>query len=37
MLGYLNDKIVQYQNPRSKQVADILMDFGLVHLLHHFQ
>ena len=36
MLGDLNANIVQYQNPRSQQVADLLMEFGLVDLLHHF-
>ena len=36
-LGNLNADICQSQNPRSQQVAHLLMEFGLVHLLHHFQ
>ena len=37
VLGDLNAKIGQSQNPRRQQVDDLLMDFGLVHLLHHFR
>ena len=36
-LGYLNADIRQAQNPRSHQVADLLMEFGLAELLHHFR
>ena len=37
MLGDLNADIGQSQKPLSQQVADILMEFGLVDLLHYFQ
>ena len=36
MLGYLNAYIGQYKDPRSQQFADLLMEFGLVDLIHHF-
>ena len=36
VLGYLDAIIGQYQNPHIQQVADLLMEFGLVDLLHHF-
>ena len=35
--GGLNDNIGQSQNPQSHQVADLLIDFGLVDLLLHFR
>ena len=34
VLGDLNADI-QAQNPRSNQVADLLMEFGMVVLYHH--
>ena len=37
VLGYLNADIRQAQNPRSHQVDDLLMEFGLVDILHHFR
>ena len=37
MLGDLNANIGQNQNPCSHLVADLLMEFGLADLLHHFQ
>ena len=37
VLGELNSSIGQAQNPRSQHVADLLMDFGMADLLHHFQ
>ena len=37
MLGDLNADIGQYQNLRIQQVADLLMEFGLVDLLNHFR
>ena len=37
VLGDLNADIGQYQNPHSHQVADLLMNFGLVDLLNHFR
>ena len=36
VLGDLNSNIGQAQNPISQQVADLLMGFSLVDLLHHF-
>ena len=37
MLGEINTDIGQAQNPLSQQFSYILMDFGLVDLLRHFQ
>ena len=37
VFGVLNATIRLAQNPRSQQVADLLMEFSLVDLLHHFQ
>ena len=37
VLGGFNDDILQAQNPHSQHVADILMEFGLVDLFHHFR
>ena len=37
VLGDLISNIDQDHNPRSHQVADIMMDFGLVELLHQFR
>ena len=37
VLGDLSADIGQAYNPRSHQVADFLMDFGLINLIHHFQ
>ena len=34
MLGDLNTDI-KSQNPRSQQVAELLMEFGLVYIRHH--
>ena len=36
LLGNLNSISDQAQNLRSQQVADLLIDFGLVDLLHRF-
>ena len=36
VLGELNANIGQSQNPRSQQIADMLVKFGLVDLRHHF-
>ena len=35
-LGYLNANIGQAEDPNSHQVADLLMEFGLMDLLHYF-
>ena len=37
VLGDLKSNIGQAQNLRSLQIADLLIDFELVDLLHHFQ
>ena len=37
VLGGFNDDILQAQNPHSQHVADLLMEFGLVDLFHHFR
>ena len=37
MLGDLNEKIDQSQNLRSQKITDLLMEFGQMDLLHHFQ
>ena len=37
MLGYLKSYIVQAQNLCIHQAADVLMEFGMVDLLRHFQ
>ena len=37
VLGDLNANIGQVHNPHSQQVADMLMYFKLVDLLHHFR
>ena len=37
MLGGLNSDIGQAQNPRSQQVAHLLIKFGLVDLFRQFQ
>ena len=37
VLGDLNTNILQAQNPHIQQVAELLMDFGLMDLLHHFR
>ena len=37
VLGELNAKISLYQNPRSKKVAGILMEFGLMDLFYQFR
>ena len=37
VLGGFNDDILQTQNPHSQHVADLLMEFGLVDLFHHFR
>ena len=37
VLRELNYKIGPAQNPRSQQVDDLLMEFGLVDLLCHFR
>ena len=36
VLGDINPNIGQIQNSLSQQVADLLMDFGLMDLLRHF-
>ena len=36
VLGYLNSNTGQSQNPLSQQVSDLLMQFELMDLLHHF-
>ena len=36
VLGDLRANIDQSQNPRKQQVADLLMEFVLMDLLHHF-
>ena len=36
VLGDLNADIGQYQNPGIQYVPDLLMEFGMVYLLHHF-
>ena len=36
VLGYISTNIVQSQNSLGHQVADLLMEFGLMGLLHHF-
>ena len=36
VLGDPNVEIGQAQNFHSQQVADLLMEFGLMDLLHHF-
>ena len=36
VLGDLNANIIQSHNLRSHQVADLLMEFGLMNLLHRF-
>ena len=36
VLRRLNSDIGQAQNPCSQQVADLLMDFGLVYLIRNF-
>ena len=37
VLGYLKAEIGQAQNPRSQQVANLLMEFVLVDISHHFR
>ena len=37
VVGDLNSNIGQSHNPRSQQVADLLMEFELVDLLHDFR
>ena len=37
MLGGLNADIEQAHNPRSQKVPGILMEFGMVDLLHYFR
>ena len=36
VIGYLSADISKPQNPHSQQVADLMTDFGLMNLLHHF-
>ena len=36
VLGEMSVNIDKYQKPCSQQVADLLMDFCLMDLLHHF-
>ena len=36
VLGDLNADISQSHNPQIQKVADLIMEFGLVDLLHHF-
>ena len=37
LFGEPDENIGQSQNPQIQQVADILMEFGMVELLHHFR
>ena len=37
VLGDINSDICQAQNPHSQQVMDLMMEFGMVDLLHHLQ
>ena len=37
VIWYISAYIRKSQNPRIQQVADLLMELGLIDLLHHFQ
>ena len=37
VLGDLKADISQYQNPYIQEVADLLMEFGMLDLHHHFR
>ena len=36
MIGELSADTRKLQNPRSQKVADLMTEFGLMELLHHF-
>ena len=37
VLGYLNVELDEAQNLRSQLVSDLLTEFGLINLMHHFR